>query len=284
MRRITLTILILLTLLLAGCNLPTQSMQTPTPAEADAVATQVSQLLTANPTFTVEQPSATPAPSQTPEPAASPTPQAEATGAPAPTATLISGDPRSSLGEPTWRDNLDTSDSFSYLYENEGTRVSHEPGALVLTGRTPNGWLGWTLTFKQQPQNFYLEGTFNTGACSGGDMYGLVFRAPDADGGYYAGFTCDGRYNLHARDFTDGSDKQIIALTSHSAIQTGPTTNRIGIMVNGDKIGLYANGTLLQEVTDTTFTEKGYYGPLVAGNATTDFTVRLDEILLWTLP
>lgn len=279
---------ILLILLLASCNLPTRQQPTATPPE-DTVATQVSQLLTANPTFTPDQLVVTLTPSETPASATvTPTPAAATPtteqAQPAPTATLLAGDPRNSLGQPTWQDNLDTSSSFSYLYENEGTRVSHEPGALLLTGRTANGWTGWSLTFKQQPQNFYLEGVFKPGACSGSDMYGLVFRAPNTDAGYFYGVTCDGRYNLHARKFTDGSDEQIINLTANSAIQSGSTTNRVGVMVNGDKLSLYANGVLLQEVTSATFKDKGYFGGFVAANNTTDFTVRLDEIMLWTLP
>ena len=81
-------------------------------------------------------------------------------------------------------------------------------------------------------------------------MYGLVFRAPDANAGYFFGVTCDGRYNLTSRDFEDGTDVVLISLTQ-GAINTGSgATNRLGVEADGNQIKLYANDTLLQEVTD----------------------------------
>ncbi len=289
-------------LLLSACSTPQPEVSTPT---ADAVATQVAQLLTTMPTATatLAEGVATPtvAPSDTPQTeTATSTPLAEttttatattatptalaATETVAPTATLASQDPKLTLGEPSWTDTLDTSKSF-YLYENDNTRVAHADSALLLTGVNANGWIGWSLTYNNQPQNFYLEGVFIPQSCSGADFYGVVFRAPNANAGYFYGVTCDGRYSLHARNFEDGSGKTLIDLTENAAIQKGANqTNRLGVMVKGDKIGVYANGILLQEVTDSTFPNQGYLGAFVSANDTPGFTVKLDEISLWTLP
>lgn len=278
-------------LLLAGCNLPgAPSAATPTP---DAIATQVSQLLTAQPTAT---PSDADVPGETAEPPAvepeiTSTPDVEPTESPVPTEpvatatpTTPAGDPKNNLGEPSWQHDLSSADVF-YLYENEGTRVSHSDGALVLTGLIPNGWHGFSLTFAQKPQNFYLETVFNTRTCSGADLYGMVFRAPDTNSGYFFGVTCDGRYNLHVRNFNDGTDRILIDSTENSAIVSGSDqTNRLGIMANGDQIGLYANGVLLQQVTDSTFTGQGYFGPFIAAYPSAGFTVEMDQISLWNLP
>jgi hypothetical protein len=278
-------------LLLAGCNLPTRLQGVPTPTE-DAIGTQVSQMLTNVPTFTPSPLPATPTLPSTQQDVATETPTLEAatpTTAPpptnaAPTSTVPASDPKSALGEPAWRDTLETSRSF-YQYENEGTRVSSEPGALLLTGRTANGWMGWSLTYSKPMQNFYLEATMIPQTCSGADMYGLVFRAADNDSGYFYAFTCDGRFSLDARNFKDGTDLELIDSTPNSAILSGSNTaNRIGVMVNGDRISLYANGVLLQEINDTAFSKEGNFGALVAANATPDFTVKLDEIAIWQLP
>jgi hypothetical protein len=288
----TITIVLLLILLtgLAGCNLPTGPVDsTPTTPTTDAVATKVAQLLTVAPTFTqpapTSEPSSSPAPATaTVEPTATNTQAAPAQNAPTATPTFSSSDPKSSLGAPTWRNTLDSGKAF-YQYENDNTRVVMENGALALTGLSANGWLGWSLTFSQPSQNFYLEATFSPQTCSGADLYGLVFRAPSAEAGYFFGVTCDGRYNLHARNFNDGTDKSLIQLTANGAILAGSNqVNRIGIRADGDKIGLYANGTLLQEVTDSTFTKEGSFGAQVAANDTAGFTVKMDEISLWKLP
>ncbi|RPJ50868.1 MAG: hypothetical protein EHM21_04045 [Chloroflexi bacterium] len=277
---------VLCLLFLSACNIPTAPPAT-TPT-ADVVATQVIQLLTAAPTKTIPPVELTSAPTATqipPLPTSTSTPTmqpASATNTSAP--TLPPGDPKSSLGTPTWTYTFDSGKAF-YQYENDHTRVTMENGALLLTGLTPDGWLGWSLTYSHPAWNFYLEGVLNPQACAGTDMYGLVFRAPDADSGYFYGVTCDGRYNLHARDFAANTDTILINLTSNSAILPGANqVNRLGVLANGEKISLYANGLLLQEITDNTFNSEGDFGALVAANETPGFTVKLTDISLWDLP
>jgi hypothetical protein len=281
-------------LLLTGCNLPNRTIASGTPT-VDAIATEVSSLLTQMPTSTTtgssEEPTATAtfAASDTPVPAtATSTPAQSTQETPQQTATMTptitAGDPKSALGEPVWRNTLDSAEKF-YLYENEGTRVTHENGALVLSGLLSNGWLGWSLTFSHPAQHFYLEAVMNTQTCSGADQYGLVFRAPDTEAGYFYGVTCDGKFFLEARDFSDDSSRTIVDTTANTAIQTGSNAvNRLGVMASGDRLSLYANGVLLGEVNDTTFTDEGNFGAFIAANATPGFTVRMDEIAVWDLP
>ncbi len=277
MRKLT-TLTFTLLIALAGCNLPV-APQDATPT-ADLVATQVAELLTAQPSPTQPQ-AATQPPAETPTtpPTAEPaTPTAE----PSPTPTTNPGDPAASFGEPSWQDSLDTAKNF-YLYENDNTKVEAEDGALALTGRNANGWLGWSLTYAQQPVNFYLEGTFRVRDCSGADLYGLVFRANKENAGYFYGVTCDGRYNLYARDFNNNTDTELIALTPATAITTGSNqVNRLGVLAQGSKISLYVNGTLVGETDDSTYSS-GYFGALVAANQTAGFRVDLDLIRLWKL-
>lgn len=282
----------LITLLITGCNLPVGSRQTP---EADRVATEVSLMLTKLPSATAAPNTAAPTTAApTSASTAAPTitlPAATATTAPTvalaiptPTVTVPAGDPKSALGAPTWRNTLDDAKLF-YLYENDNTRVTHQDGGLLLTGITANGWMGWSLTYSKPSQNFYLEAVLNPQTCSGSDVYGLVFRAPNSDSGYFYGVTCDGKYNLRARNFADGSNIGLIESTANSAVQSGSNVvNRLGVMASGNRIGLYANGVLLQEINDANFTKEGYFGAFVAANQTPGFTVKLDEIAIWVLP
>ena len=271
-----LTLLLLLALFLTGCNAPTATRQ-PT---QDLVATQVAILQTSLPTATIQPPAA----SATPEPSAT---AAAATATTEPTATLTvtattTGELKDTLGEPAWSDMLDSGKNF-YLFENEGTRVTFDNGALAMAG-LQSGWLGWSLTYSRQPQNFYVEATFITQDCSGNDRYGIMFRATNSTG-YFFGVTCSGAYNLGWSNFDTSDDKALIQSTSSPAIVGGANqTNRLGVMANGDKLSLYANGKLLQEFTDTTMTDKGYNGAFVQANQTIGFTIKLDEIKLWNLP
>ena len=141
--------------------------QTPT---SDAVATQVSLLLTSQPSATQPQAPTAAATGTLPPPQTStPSPEPSATLAPSSTPTLNPDDPRATYGNPSWSDTLESAKNF-YLYENDNTKIDATPGAIVLTGKTANGWIGWTLTYSQNPANFYLESTFKTGDCADSDL------------------------------------------------------------------------------------------------------------------
>lgn len=265
----------ILLLFLTGCNLPVNQGNQPTPT-IDLVATQVVELLTQQPTNTplppppTLQPTETSAPTQPPEP----------TITPSVTPTTNPGDPALSFGDPSWQDNLDTAKNF-YLFESDNTKIEDEGGSLGLTGVNANGWLGWSLTYAQNPQDFYLEYTFQTRTCSGADIYGMVFRANKENAGYFFGVTCDGRYNLYARDFNNNIDNELIALKSSAAIRSGADqANRLGVLAQGSKLSLYVNGTLVDEINDSNYAS-GYFGAFIAANQTTGFRVELDQIKLW---
>ncbi|HEX9017684.1 MAG TPA: hypothetical protein VF806_00765 [Anaerolineaceae bacterium] len=292
LKRISLILILLF--VFAGCNLPTR-LASPTP-NSDAIGTQVSFLLTAQPGTPSPEASATAASAAagaaataTTAPSATSLPPTATTAATptrsGPTATTPPGDPRNSLGQPTWHDTLQTGKSF-YLYENGNTKVSQEPGSLVLTGVSANGWVGWSLSFSHPATNFYLEGQFEPQACAGSDLYGLIFRAAATDAGYFFGVTCDGKYNLHARDLANNVDTTLVDTSASSAITSGANqVNRLGVKANGDSLQLYANGVLLKEITDSTFKDSpGYFGAFIAANQTAGFTTKMHEISLWKLP
>ncbi len=76
----------------------------------------------------------------------------------------------------------------------------------------------------------------------------------------------------------------MIGLTTGAGIVTGSNqANRLGVRAEGDRISLYANGNLLAEITDSTFSE-GNFGAFIAANETPGFTVWMEEISLWNLP
>ena len=93
-------------------------------------------------------------------PAPSNTPQA--------TATTSSTDPKASLGAPDWSDNFLNGKSWGLdaaPYDDGNTRIEVKNNAIVLTSAAAIGWHGWRLSYLK-PQDFYLEATIQTGACS----------------------------------------------------------------------------------------------------------------------
>jgi hypothetical protein len=269
----SLLITVVLTFLLVSCNLP-QAQRTPTP---DLIASAVVKTIAARPSPT-HKPTVTAIPDL---PTATATALPTATTTITITPTLPSTDPKNNLGTPTYK-----STNFSkgwFLEDDEHTHISvSDKGALVLDSLQPVGWHSWSMYYHTM-QNFYLEATLHTQTCSGADRYGLVFRAPDNNHGYFYGLSCDGQYNLSSYDGANFTT--LIDYTKSTAILSGSNqTNRLGVMVRGGEIDLYVNGVSVQQINDSTYTGAGIFGVFIAGQATANFTYEMDEIDYWILP
>jgi hypothetical protein len=274
--------------------------QPPAAPNADELATRVSGTLTAIPpaiplptaiepaaTSSTEPPTATEAPpTPTETPAASATAISSSTPTPSPTplasATLLAGDPRVTLGNPTWRDEFASGANWP-LGEDGFTRAQVVDGELVLTGlTTTDGWrLSWPVV-----KDFYLEMTVETGTCAGSDHYGLIARVPDlhaANQGYLFGVTCDGRYSLRAWDGEVMTN--LVRATASASIQAGSAQeNRVGLLATGNQLILYLNGVRLTELEDSRFSEEGSFGVFVGARQTSNFTIHVSEIAYWENP
>ncbi len=215
MKKIT-PVILLLTLVLAGCSLLNggsgenqnlddsqmatrvaellQTMTTPTteivfpPTETPTVqlptvaptatATAVVQIVTSTPE--VVEPTATPDTilwTDTPTPEVTNTPVVTGTPTTAPTATLSSSDPVSYLGAPTGQDNMDSASQWAWpTGQDDYLKVGFSNGMMQMTGLT--NLAGWRLPLLPQQVNTYFEATVNTGSCVEKDSYGVIFRVP----------------------------------------------------------------------------------------------------------
>jgi len=206
-----------------------------------------------------------------------------------PTTTITSpvSDPRTSLGDPDWHDPLDDGQNWS-LFEDKYSALSVENGHLVLTGLTETG--GWRMATTPKLVDFYAEMAANPVDCSGGDYYGFFFRVPvisSPDQGYLFGVNCSGEYSLKVWDGLvepNGQTTTLVKWTLDDSIQSGSgQSNRIGVMVVGSRITLYANGILLNEVQDSTYPE-GYLGIFVNSEVTDKYTIHVDDLSYWRNP
>jgi hypothetical protein len=305
-------VLVTLIGLLSACTLPLTTA-TPNPVSDSDMATRVAKILTEMPTTTSAIPTgdlpplltstplvsiATPDEQQPTEIPATATPQPTATQTPqAPTATSTAtvypgftpppDNPRAKLGSANWTDTMDDGDNWPTGFD-KFTSINFSDGKLKLTGLTTTD--GWRLALTEELSNVYLEMTVSTGECSGSDRYGFFFRVPnsfEANRGYLFGISCDGSYSLREWDATAGSKGVMtthVVWTNSSAIQAGSNkTNTIGVMAVGDKLVLYANGVLLDEVKDSTFSA-GSFGVFIGARETSNFTIAIDEINYWKNP
>lgn len=276
--------------LLSSCSLPSRNAPSvPTreavyTAAAETVIAQLTEVAltaaSATPTQTQTAPlpaTSAPQPSETPLPSGTVTPSATSTLAT--TATLAADDPKLRLGEPDWKDTFKNADRWS-PYEDEHVRFRVRDGALIMTAFQAEDRDSWMLTVPK-PDNYYLEVIATPQACSGLDRYGIIFRT-DATEGYLFGFSCDGQYSL--RRWNGDKFKALVDWTDSADILSGADkTNRIGLMVEGDQFSLYANGKLLTEISDDTYTEGGF-GLFIASENTQDFKVQVSEVTYWKLP
>jgi hypothetical protein len=289
-----------LILILSSCNLP-RATAAPPPTQAnpqDLIATMVAATVIGQPTIQAVntqavQVQATPtytkeAPTPTGAPELTATPALTETSAPVISPTP-SNDFAASLGQPTWKDTFSDSGGFflkgTNSYEDDHTRIAIENGVMTLTSfGTPPNWVGWRLA-NPMVMNFYLETSFVTHSCSGGDRYGMVFRAPDFDSGFgfYLAFSCDGRYRLERMD--EGGLAYVTPWSTSSDILAGSEqNNRMGVLASDSTYSIYINGIKQIEITDAHFQAAGHFGPFIAYAQNPNFSVDLKSIAYWIMP
>ena len=279
MKKITFVVLISL-LLLTSCNFPNAQPSTDT---AGVIATRVALTMMAIPTATIALPTQSVPTNALPTTALTtivPTETATIT----PTPTTAPADPKITLGSPAYSNTFTSGSDFDLPYTDDAVTISAQNGSLEFTSLGVNYGLRYQLTYPK-PKDFYLEGIFQTVNCSGYDHYGLVSKAPNyTDGyGYYVGFSCNGQFVVQKWDNTGLST--LINWTTDSHILTGPgQTNRLGVWMKGNEIKLYANGFLIKEFADSSFTSAGHIGIYGGAVDTSNFTFKVTDIAQWNLP
>ena len=173
----------------------------------------------------------------------------------------IEGDPALVLGTPDGVENFDNANNWT-TFSSSCFSTQITGGQFVMTANGLPESSCWEVSWPQL-DNFYIETTLlMPETCDPQDRFGLLFRAPDNDRGYLYGFTCAGSYSL---TIWDGLTTTVLAEPTASAaiLNTSGAVNRMGLMAFGENITLYANGVLLQTVSDYTYLEAGKIGYFV---------------------
>jgi len=290
MKKFSLISLIILTLVLTGCNLP--GSKEAADESGDSMATEIAKILTGTPVEVLEPTdetgtASTPADEstesssgETVEDVETATPAPTETPTATPTPTLADTDPALTLGDPDWVDDMDNGDNWPTGY-NDYTSIDFSEGYLKLTAELDMD--GWRLTWPYL-EDFYLEVTVKSPKCEGSDHYGLIFRVPDgtkANQGYLYGITRDGKYSL--RRWNSQVMYFPVNWTASDAILTGENADNIlGVMAKEGTLTLYINGQKVDEVTDSNYLA-GSFGIFVGGTNVDDLTVWVDRIRYWEI-
>ncbi|OGO33780.1 MAG: hypothetical protein A2W35_12540 [Chloroflexi bacterium RBG_16_57_11] len=204
---------------------------------------------------------------------------------------VIPGAPTTSgsgLGPPTRTLTFDEKKGTPfYLGEDSDTSFTIENGELIITAFEPAGDL-WRVAELGQFNNIVAEANFRTGAeCTGKDSYGMILRAPSqpdnvVDSAYVFGFNCDGQFRVYRMD--NGSYTGISNWSLHPSLRPGANQkNVMTASADGDRLQLFANGTLVYEFTDSTYS-RGLIGLMIGSNSTQNFQVAVEQLAYWELP
>jgi len=288
---------IILVVFLAGCGIVERFQL----AEHQYLETRVEELMEEMP---VEEETPEPAPTQeekeeaveteegvaTEETEVTPAEEAEEeetqepTEEPTPKPTPDSDDPAEYLGDPDWVDGMDAP-GYWYAGTDEYLAVSYENAELrfVTLSETP----GWRIAGTDPLDDAYIEAEFENKTCSGTDRWGLIFNSSKQSNynqGYFFSITCDGRYALRLWDGEEGKSTWLQYYNNCPEINKGSDqSNRLGVMMLGNRILLYVNGVKVDEVSDDTF-KSGGFGVFLNRDKTENLTVMVDNAKYWLEP
>ena len=272
---------IVLAIALASCSVNQEAE-----VAEDLVATQVSIILTQTAISVEAEPEPTLTPTLEPsptEPEEEPTPTQTSTPTETPTSTPDQDDPTQRLGAPVWTDDF-SGDSSPWDFESTQALFQTANGYLNLTARANPNWHNWWVS-SPLLQNAYVEVTIRMSECAGADRFGLVTRSSsDGQQFYFMAITCDGRWGFF-RMSEDVNINTIIDYRSADPLTAGlAEPHRVGIWMKGSDFTFYINGIEVGTASDTTLTDAGYTGFLIAFANTNGFTTRVDSLKAWNVP
>jgi hypothetical protein len=191
------------------------------------------------------------------------------------------------LGAPIRLIDFEGKTSPWYLGTDENIDYDLKGSKLLITSSSLTGDR-WRVANPGFLEDFFLQVSFKTGnACSGKDGYGVLVRAPDKssgniNSGYVFSFSCDGKYRVYRID--NGNFNGIQNWTTSPALIAGTNqSNHMGILADGNEFQLYANGILVFQFSDSTYSD-GLYGLMIRSEATNNFQVAVEEIVIWNIP
>jgi hypothetical protein len=275
-----LILVLALTAVFSACSVSSPDVPTATVPNSGAAYTSVVSTLVAEITQTAEHPDHTPTPNnQTPTP--SPPTNTATPDSNTATATLIPSPTFTQTIEPTPTREVIYQDDFQalrgwYTFEGERYRFEYKDG----TYRITNNLIQASVNSVRLHNYFdvYMEVDANRISGPPNGYFGLVCRFQD-DSNYYA--LVVGPNGFYGIALLRGGRLNFISTppTPSRAVRLGDETNRIGASCIGDTFTLYANGEVLTEVKDQSFSS-GYIGLMVGTTSVGGLQVAFDNFVV----
>ena len=152
---------------------------------------------------------------------------------------------------PLFEDDFENSDSGWGADQQEAFDRGYEGGEYFVDLHVPN-WFIWARPgVKLDDVSVEVDVHLIAGSPAG--QAGVLCRHVDGDNFYYFAISADGYYAIFRR--VDGGDLEILSgdgsgMLPSPVINTGEQANHLRAVCEGDALSLYANGELLEMVTD----------------------------------
>jgi len=227
----------------------------------------------ADPTATEALPTNTPEPSLTPTEEPSPTPEP----------TLPLGIDDLNLGGPDVLYEFNSKGSL-YTFSSADSEAIVKDGTYQYTIFDAINYTIWTFPFSKVIEDYYYEVTITMpNNCKDKDRAGIIFGTPsgETDNGINFQISCDGNYRLWIYDGSDTID--LIKWKDSDELFSGAgKTNKIGVIHRNNKITLYINGTLVDQLSDDTYVGPGRIGFNIGVDDHDNVTFKFDNAAYWT--
>jgi hypothetical protein len=167
--------------------------------------------------------------------------------------------------------SLDTDENVTHFYARRAFHIRIDQ----------DNWVSWSLHSTLSPADFLAEvdAAHIEGPLDG--EYGLVFRFVDEGNFYFYAINANGYYSLWKQ--VDGAWENMIDWTQSDVLNSGAgSSNRLGILAEGDQITLIANNVGLQQMTDASHSE-GQIGLIVGSFNEGGLEIAFDNFALWDL-
>jgi hypothetical protein len=193
---------------------------------------------------------------------------------------LACGCSRGDDQSPLFQDGFDDPRSGWGADERERFERGYKEGEYFVELHEPN-WFTWAYPGKRF-DDVSVEVDVYLASGSQGGHFGVLCRHVDLDNFYYFAISADGCYAIFRR--VDGGDLEVLTgdgvrMAPSPAIRTGRQTNHVVAVCQGNELRLYANGELLETVTDDTYT-RGDVGVGAGSGPEGDVRVQFDNFLV----
>ncbi len=205
-----------------------------------------------------------------PTPAPRPTAPARPTAVPSPIAA-------DGFSKVLLKDTFDDPNRSSFTEEkNDNASYTFVDGAYAIQVKTPKYLVWSSLDGAYGDTAVEVDTTLESGPSD--SAAGVMFHYQDEDNFYLFSIAGDGSYSLEL--YTNNKQQTLIDWTDSSAIKGQGATNRLRVETEGQRIRLFVNGALLDEISDETLS-KGDIAVAVHTFAKGDAVFRFDNLIVY---